>query len=224
MRWVRTMKCRSTSACCTPRTSVRIALSGRWPPSRRWLAASEYPCSSAMAGAQDATIKALPQGFWSSFGYMSHDAMAALPNSLLTITLASNFGTFLLYMLSCVICMVGYHGHPNFNSVKHFFIPLFGLLANLACMVFYLVGPFMGYRHPRNRCGLWDCDRLGHLRRHLLPPLEQVQRPYDAGRTTSLRGRPVEALRRLLFMMRSGRLLSPPFFLNLYGRYQPTPR
>jgi hypothetical protein len=24
-------------------------------------------------------------------------------------------------------------------------IPIFGLLANLACMVFYLVGPFMGY-------------------------------------------------------------------------------
>lgn len=98
------------------------------------------------AGAlSDATIKALPQGFWSSFGYMSHDAMAALPNSLLTITLASNFGTFLLYMLSCVICMVGYHGHPKFNAVKHFFIPLFGLVANLACMVFYLIGPFMGF-------------------------------------------------------------------------------
>ncbi len=30
----------------------------------------------------DATVKALPQGFWSSFGYMGHDAMAALPNSL----------------------------------------------------------------------------------------------------------------------------------------------
>ena len=35
-----------------------------------------------------------------------HDEMAALPNSLLTVTLASNFGTFLLYMLSCIICMV----------------------------------------------------------------------------------------------------------------------
>src|ERR1039458_6811151 len=41
----------------------------------------------------DATVKALPQGFWSSFGYLSHDKMAALPNSLLTVTLASNFGT-----------------------------------------------------------------------------------------------------------------------------------
>ena len=30
----------------------------------------------------DATIKALPQGFFSSFGYMSHDTMAALPNTL----------------------------------------------------------------------------------------------------------------------------------------------
>jgi hypothetical protein len=27
----------------------------------------------------------------------------------------------------------------------HLFIPVFGLLANLACMGFYLVGPFMGY-------------------------------------------------------------------------------
>ena len=98
------------------------------------------------AGAMsDATIKALPQGFWSSFGYMSHDAMAALPNSLLTVTLASNFGTFLLYMLSCVTCLVAYHGHPKFSAVRHLLIPLFGLLANLACMVFYLIGPFMGY-------------------------------------------------------------------------------
>ena len=55
----------------------------------------------------DAAIKALPQGFLSSFGYTTHDKMAALPNSLLTITLASNFGTFLLYMLSCITCIVG---------------------------------------------------------------------------------------------------------------------
>ena len=93
----------------------------------------------------DATIKALPQGFWSSFGYTTHDKMAAMPNSLLTITLASNFGTFLLYGLSCVICMVAYHRHPKFSALRHLFIPVFGLLANLACMIFYLVGPFMGY-------------------------------------------------------------------------------
>ncbi|HYL36327.1 MAG TPA: APC family permease [Bryobacteraceae bacterium] len=93
----------------------------------------------------DATVKALPQGFWSSFGYMGHDAMAALPNTLLLITLVSNFGTFLLYMLSCVTCIVCFHGHPKFNALKHLFIPIFGLIANLACMAFYLIGPFMGY-------------------------------------------------------------------------------
>jgi amino acid transporter len=93
----------------------------------------------------DAAIKALPQGFWSSFGYTSHDGMAALPNSLLTVTLASNFGTFLLYGLSCIICMVAYHRHPKFSLVRHLLIPVFGLAANLGCMGFYLVGPFLGY-------------------------------------------------------------------------------
>jgi amino acid transporter len=93
----------------------------------------------------DAVIQALPHGFWSSFGYLTHDKMAALPNSLLTVTLASNFGTFLLYGLSCVTCLVAYHNHPRFKVVRHLFIPVFGVLANLACMGFYLVGPFMGY-------------------------------------------------------------------------------
>jgi amino acid transporter len=93
----------------------------------------------------DAVIGALPQGFFSSFGYFSHDKLAALPNSLLTITLASNFGTFLLYGLSCIICMVAYHNHPKFQVVKHLLIPVFGVVANLACMIFYLVGPFMGF-------------------------------------------------------------------------------
>jgi amino acid transporter len=93
----------------------------------------------------DATIKALPQGFWSSFGYLSHDKMAALPNSFLMITLASNFGTFVLYALSCATCMVAFHNHPRYNPLRHLLIPVFGLLANLACMAFYLIGPFMGY-------------------------------------------------------------------------------
>jgi basic amino acid/polyamine antiporter, APA family len=98
------------------------------------------------AGAlSDATVKALPQGFWSSFGYVSHAAMAAFPNSLLTVTLTSNFGTFLLYGFSCVVCIVAYHKHPKFKAVRHLVIPVFGLLANLACLGFYLVGPFLGY-------------------------------------------------------------------------------
>jgi amino acid transporter len=99
--------------------------------------------SSAIA---DSSIAQLPHGLWSSVWFASsHDHMAALPNTLTMIVLASNFGTFLLYMLSCVICIVAYQGHPNFSAMKHLFIPVFGVLANLACMLFYLIGPFMGY-------------------------------------------------------------------------------
>src|ERR1700735_3031196 len=81
--------------------------------------------NAGAASLTDATIKALPQGFWSSFGYMSHDTMATLPNSLLTVELSSNFGTFLLYGMSCVICIVGYHKHPHFSFVRHMAIPVF---------------------------------------------------------------------------------------------------
>jgi len=92
----------------------------------------------------DTAIQAIPHGFWSSFGYSTHDKMAAMPNSLLTVTLASNFGTFLLYALSCITCIVAYHKHPKFSLVRHLLIPVFGLVANLACMLTYVVGPFMG--------------------------------------------------------------------------------
>ncbi len=91
----------------------------------------------------DAAIKAIPPGFWSHLGYTTHDKMAALPNSLLTVTLASNFGTFILYALSCVLCMVAYHNHPKYSVVRHVLIPGFGLLANLGCMGAYLVLPFL---------------------------------------------------------------------------------
>jgi len=95
------------------------------------------------AGApSDATIAALPHGIFSSFGYIGHDKMAALPNSLLAITLTSNFGTFILYALSCFLCMVAYHNRPDHSFLKHTLIPGFGLLANLTCMAFYVAGPF----------------------------------------------------------------------------------
>ncbi|WP_176441592.1 APC family permease [Granulicella rosea] len=93
----------------------------------------------------DAAIAALPHGFWSSFGYTTHDKMAALPNTLLMVTLASNFGTFVLYALSCLLCIVAYHKHPNHSAIRHTIIPAFGLLANLACMAFYVIGPWGGY-------------------------------------------------------------------------------
>jgi basic amino acid/polyamine antiporter, APA family len=90
----------------------------------------------------DATIAALPHGIFSSFGYSTHDKMAALPNSLLTITLTSNFGTFILYALSCFLCIVAFHKRPDHSFVRHTLIPGFGLVANLACMAVYVLGPF----------------------------------------------------------------------------------
>jgi amino acid transporter len=92
----------------------------------------------------DATIAALPHGIFSSFGYTSHDALAALPNSLLTITLTSNFGTFILYALSCFLCIVAFNKRPDYSVIRHLLIPGFGLVANLLCMAFYLVGPVFG--------------------------------------------------------------------------------
>ncbi|MGE5751114.1 MAG: APC family permease, partial [Nitrospirota bacterium] len=80
---------------------------------------------------------------WYSFGIFSAETYAKLPNTLVIMTLISNFGTFLLYMITCWIAMVAFREHHSFNGIKHLVIPVFGLLANLACMLFYLVGPFM---------------------------------------------------------------------------------
>ncbi|WP_420239945.1 APC family permease [Telmatobacter bradus] len=92
----------------------------------------------------DASIAALPHGIFSSFGYTTHDKMAALPNTLLMVTLTSNFGTFILYALSCFLCIVAYYKRADFSFVKHMLIPGFGLLANLTCMAFYVIAPAFG--------------------------------------------------------------------------------
>jgi len=96
------------------------------------------------AAPTDATIAALPHGIFSNVGYLSHDTLARLPNSLLMITLVSNFGTFILYALSCMLCLVAYHNRPEHSFLKHKLIPGFGLLANLGCMAAYLLLPFFG--------------------------------------------------------------------------------
>ena len=97
-----------------------------------------------LSAPSDAAIAALPHGIFSNFGYLSHDQLAALPNSLLTITLTSNFGTFILYALSCLLCIVAYHRRHDYSVVRHLLIPGFGLLANIVCMAFYLISPVFG--------------------------------------------------------------------------------
>jgi amino acid transporter len=90
----------------------------------------------------DDTIKGLPHNFWYSHGIFGHDWAANIPNSLIIVTLISNFGTFLLYMMTCIVAMVAFREHHMFNGFKHTFIPIFGVVANLVCMLFYLIGPF----------------------------------------------------------------------------------
>ena len=46
-------------------------------------------------------------------------------------------------MLTCIIAIVAFREHHMFNGFKHMVIPVFGLLANFACMLFYIIGPFM---------------------------------------------------------------------------------
>jgi amino acid transporter len=99
---------------------------------------------------------------WYSFGLFNPDTLAKLPNTLVIVTLISNFGTFLLYMLTCGIAIVAFREHQSFNGFKHMFVPLFGFVANLLCMLFYLVGPFtvsgMSWKEPfiaLGVCGAW---------------------------------------------------------------------
>ncbi len=95
-------------------------------------------------GGQGSDLAALDKhNFWYSFGIFSPHAYTWLPNSMLVITLISNFGTFLLYMTTCIVAIVAFREHHSFHGFKHFVIPIFGLLANFGCMLFYLIGPFM---------------------------------------------------------------------------------
>jgi hypothetical protein len=55
-------------------------------------------------------------------------------------------------MMTCIIAIVAFREHHSFHGFKHVVVPVFGLLANLLCMLFYLVGPFavagMSYKEP----------------------------------------------------------------------------
>jgi amino acid transporter len=96
-----------------------------------------------LGGTTPAALEAKYQGsLWYAFGLFKPELYAKLPNSLVVVTLISNFGTFLLYMLTCIIAIVAFREHHSFHGFKHFVVPIFGLVANLACMLFYIVGPF----------------------------------------------------------------------------------
>jgi amino acid transporter len=95
---------------------------------------------------------------WYSFGIFSPHAYTWLPNSVLIVTLISNFGTFFLYMTTCIVAIVAFKEHHTFSGFKHVIVPVFGVIANFTCMLFYLIGPLpvggsslvagMSYKEP----------------------------------------------------------------------------
>jgi amino acid transporter len=102
-----------------------------------------YFCGPPVSIQTDATVGGLwHKNIWYYFGLFKPATAAKIPNSLLIVTLVSNFGTFLLYMMTCITAIVAFREHHTFSGFKHMVVPVFGLLANLGCMSFYLVGPF----------------------------------------------------------------------------------
>ncbi len=51
--------------------------------------------------------------------------------NLTAITLASNFGTFVLYGLTCVWTIVAFTGRSDFSLVRHVIVPVLGIIANV---------------------------------------------------------------------------------------------
>jgi len=119
-------------------------------------------CAVYLGGTTPAALEPQYHNVWYSFGLFKPETYAKLPNTLVIVTLVSNFGTFMLYMITCIVAMVAFKEHHMFNGIKHFVIPVFGLIANGICMAFYLVGPFMvsgmSVKEPYialGACALW---------------------------------------------------------------------
>jgi amino acid transporter len=115
-----------------------------------------------LGGTSPAALEDKYHNLWYAFGLFKPELYPSIPNTLVIVTLVSNFGTFMLYMLTCIIAIVAFREHHSFNGFKHMVVPVFGLLANLACMLFYLVGPFtvsgMSPKEPYialGVCALW---------------------------------------------------------------------
>jgi APA family basic amino acid/polyamine antiporter len=121
-----------------------------------------FTVSVYLGGTTPAPLDPKYHNFWYSFGLFDPETISKLPNTLVIVTLVSNFGTFMLYMVTCIVAMVAFNEHHTFSGFKHVVVPVFGLIANALCMLFYLVGPFavsgMSVKEPYIAlaiCGAW---------------------------------------------------------------------
>jgi len=54
---------------------------------------------------------------------------------LTAVTLLSNFGTFLVYGLTCIVTLIAFLRHPGRNPFTHIIVPALGVLANLGMLL-----------------------------------------------------------------------------------------
>ena len=90
-------------------------------------------------------------------------------------------------MTTCAIAIVAFKEHHTFNGFKHVVIPVFGLVANFVCMLFYLIGPFMvsgmSWKEPYIALGvaaLWGIYGVVYFRKRsaaLSRPMFLKERP-----------------------------------------------
>src|SRR5439155_11077644 len=89
------------------------------------------------------------------------------------ITLASNFGTFVLYALTCLWTIIAFAERHDRSLVKHYVIPGLGLLTNvlrlIAILYLYIIGNAAAH-HEAYICfwiaGAWALVRLIYVSAH----------------------------------------------------------
>jgi len=103
------------------------------------------------------------------------------------IALASNFGTFILYGLTCIWTMVTFKRRKDFNFIKHGMIPFLGLISNIIMVVSILYLYSIGNVEARAEAricfliaGAWALVSL------LYVALTSVQKSYQVRLVTCL--------------------------------------
>jgi amino acid transporter len=104
-----------------------------------------YLCGPSATFPDTTLTDAQKASFWYKLAFTTSEEAAKFPNAFIFFSLVSNFGMFMLYMLTCICVLVAYHDRPDRNILLHTLIPLFGMLANFLGMLFYLLGPLPAF-------------------------------------------------------------------------------
>jgi basic amino acid/polyamine antiporter, APA family len=70
------------------------------------------------------------------------------------ITLASNFGTFVLYGLTCVWTIIAFKGRKDFNIFKHGIVPALGILTNVVMIIAIIYLYYIGNADAKSEANI----------------------------------------------------------------------